>query len=157
MPTATLTLTTVTLTAVDLADERDVAAFVGFINAHYASQFPVDAALVHDAAHRFFWAHDRAGALVGSTAYVRKTAFLAESIKTVVDPAHRQRGVGAAISQAIEDEIRRAGFTKAMSTIYIDNIPMIVIKLRQGYVVEGLHRDHEKPGLHEYSLGKGLL
>lgn len=105
----------------------------------------------------FFWAHDPAGALVGSAAYVRRTAFLAESIKTVVDPAHRQRGVGAAISQAIEDEIRRAGFTKAMSTIYIDNIPMIVIKLRQGYIVEGLHRDHEKPGLHEYSLGKRLI
>ena len=43
-----------------------------------------------------------------------------------------------------------------MSTIYIDNIPMIVIKLRQGYIIEGLHRDHERPGLHEYSLGKVL-
>ena len=146
----------VTLTAVDLADDRDVAAFVAFINRNYASQFPVDAALVRDPLHRFFWARDPAGALVGSAAYVRKTAFLAETIKTVVDPAHRQRGVGAAISRAIEDELRRAGYKKAMSTIYIDNIPMIVIKLRQGYIVEGLHRDHEKPGLHEYSLGKPL-
>ena len=41
-----------------------------------------------------------------------------------------------------------------MSTILITNIPMIVIKLRQGYIIEGIHMDHEKPGLHEYSLGK---
>ncbi|MBK9753005.1 MAG: GNAT family N-acetyltransferase [Nannocystis sp.] len=146
----------VTLRAVDLADEREVATLIAFVNANYRSPFPIDAELVRDRLHRFFWAHDDAGARVGSAAYVRKTAFLAESIKTVVDPAHRQRGVGAAISRAIEAEIRRAGFTKAMSTIYIDNIPMIVIKLRQGYIIEGLHRDHEQPGLHEYSLGKLL-
>lgn len=146
----------VTLRAVDLADEREVAALIAFVNANYRSPFPIDAELIRDRLHRFFWAQDDAGARVGSAAYVRKTAFLAESIKTVVDPAHRQRGVGAAISRAIEDEIRRAGFTKVMSTIYIDNIPMIVIKLRQGYIIEGLHRDHERPGLHEYSLGKLL-
>ena len=146
----------VTLRAVDLADEREVAALIAFVNASYRSPFPIDAELVRDRLHRFFWAHDDAGARVGSAAYVRKTAFLAESIKTVVDPAHRQRGVGAAISRAIEAELRSAGFTKAMSTIYIDNIPMIVIKLRQGYIIEGLHRDHERPGLHEYSLGKVL-
>lgn len=146
----------VTLTAVDLGDDADVAAFVAFINANYKSPFPVDAATVRDPQRRYFWAHDPAGAKVGTAAYVRKTAFLAETVKTVVDPAHRKRGLGAAISRAIEDELRRAGFKKAMSTIYIDNIPMIVIKLRQGYIVEGLHHDHEQPGLHEYSLGKLL-
>lgn len=154
MPSAPLT---VTLTAVDLEDEQDVAAFVAFINRNYRSEFPVDPALLRDPLHRFFWARDPAGAVVGSAAYVRRTAFLAESIKTVVDPTQRLRGLGAAISRAIEDEIRRAGFKKVMSTIYIDNIPMIVIKLRQGYIIEGLHRDHEKPGLHEYSLGKPLV
>jgi hypothetical protein len=33
---------------------------------------------------------------------------------------------------------------------------MIYIKLKQGYLFEGFHPDHEKPGLHEYSLGKVL-
>ena len=83
-----------------------------------------------------------------------RTKYLAESVKTVVDPARRLKGVGVLISQAVEAEVRRAGFTKIMSTILIHNIPMIIIKIRHGYLIEGIHMDHEKPGLHEYSLGK---
>ena len=75
-------------------------------------------------------------------------------MKTVVDPAHRRGGFGGALSLAIEAQVRADGFKKIMSTILITNVPMIVIKLRQGYIVEGIHMDHEKPGLHEYSLGK---
>jgi len=44
-----------------------------------------------------------------------------------------------------------------MTMIYIDNLPMIFIKLKQGYRFEGFHPDHEKPGLHEYSFGKVLI
>jgi RimJ/RimL family protein N-acetyltransferase len=132
-----------------------VDELVRFVNTHYRSELPLEAAGVRNGHYRFFWAfEDDGGARVGCCAYVRKTRYLAESVKTVVDPAHRNRGVGAAISQAIEDEVRRAGFTKVMSTILITNIPMIIIKLKQGYLIEGIHRDHEKPGLHEYSLGK---
>ena len=41
-------------------------------------------------------------------------------------------------------------------TVYIENLPMILIKLRQGYRFEGFHPDHERPGWHEYSFGKLL-
>jgi GNAT superfamily N-acetyltransferase len=146
------------LVAVDANDDAAVDELVAFVNAHYRSELPLEREGVTTGHYRFFWAFDddRGGPAVrvGCCAYVGKTRYLAESVKTVVDPAQRHRGVGAAISQAIEDEVRRAGFTKIMSTILITNIPMIIIKLKQGYLIEGIHMDHEKPGLHEYSLGK---
>jgi GNAT superfamily N-acetyltransferase len=145
----------VRLAAVDVADDDAVDELVAFVNMHYRSELPLERAGLKDGHYRFFWAIDVAtGERLGCSAYTPKTRFLAESVKTVVDPAKRKRGVGAAISQAIEDEVRRAGFTKIMSTILIHNIPMIIIKLKQGYLIEGIHMDHEKPGLHEYSLGK---
>jgi len=142
------------LKAVRSDDDVDVDALTTFVNQHYRSELPLDAAEVKNGHYRFFWAVDDDGTKLGCTAYVAKTRWLAESVKTVVDPAHRKRGLGAAISVAIENEVRRAGFAKVMSTILVNNVPMIVIKLRQGYLIEGIHRDHEKPGLHEYSLGK---
>lgn len=148
----------IALQAVNADDDKDVDALVAFVNQHYASELPLEREGLKNGHYRFFWARfvdDGAGGpVVGATAYVPKTKYLAESVKTVVDPARRKAGVGAGISQAIEDEVRRAGFTKIMSTILINNIPMIIIKLRQGYIIEGIHMDHEKPGLHEYSLGK---
>jgi GNAT superfamily N-acetyltransferase len=148
----------VRLTPVPAHDPAATSALVAFVNAHYRSELPLLESDVVGGHYQFFWALKDGGpgdgARVGCCAYVKKTRYLAETVKTVVDPAHRKQGVGAAISVAIEDEVRRAGFSKAMTTILIDNIPMIVIKLRQGYIVEGIHRDHEKPGLHEYSLGK---
>jgi GNAT superfamily N-acetyltransferase len=151
----------VTLHAVAAADSAAIDALVAFVNTHYKSELPLDGKDLANGHYRFFWAHqhgggDDDGARLGCTAYAPKTPYLAETVKTVVDPARRKRGVGAAISAAIEDEVRRAGFRKVMSTILITNIPMIIIKLRQGYIVEGIHMDHEKPGLHEYSLGKIL-
>lgn len=134
-------------------DANDVQAIVAFVNAHYKSELPLDAIDVENGHYVFFWAF-RGDVRVGCSAWVKKTRWLAETVKTVVDPARRGKGVGAAISQAIEDAARDAGFAKVMTTILVNNIPMIIIKLRQGYLIEGIHRDHEKPGLHEYSLGK---
>jgi len=142
----------VKLVPVDDTDAQARGELVAFVNANYKSELPVD----DDAFKKtvFFWAVDDGGARVGCTGYVEKTKYLAESVKTVVAPAFRKKGAGVAISQAIEDEVRRRGFKKIMTTILVDNIPMIVIKLKQGFLIEGIHMDHEKPGLHEYSLGK---
>jgi len=148
----------VRLVPVDATDADAVEALVAFVNAHYASELPLEAEGLTSGHYRFFWAHqvggDDDGVRLGCTAYAPKTKYLAESVKTVVDPARRRCGAGAAISHAIEQQVRDDGYAKIMSTILITNVPMIVIKLRQGYIVEGIHMDHEKPGLHEYSLGK---
>src|SRR5690349_318597 len=104
----------VNLLEVDADDPAARAELVAFVNANYKSELPVD-----DAAFKktvFFWAVDD-GKRVGCTGYVEKTPYLAESVKTVVDPAFRGKGAGVAISQAIEDEVRRRGFKKIMTTI----------------------------------------
>lgn len=103
----------------------------------------------------FFWvlnSHTR----IGVTGLMPKTATLVETVKTIVHRDHRGQGHGVTISQLIEDEARRRGYKKVMSTIYTTNLPMIFIKLRQGYRFEGFHPDHEAPGLNEYSFGKLL-
>ena len=144
------------LVPIDGADAAARAELVAFVNRHYQSELPLEEAPIAAGLLQFFWAIDDDGARVGCTAYMKKTKYLAEAVKTVVDPAHRGRGLGAAISLAMEEEARRRGFTKLMSTILIGNLPMLFIKLKQGFIIEGIHMDHEKPGLHEYSLGKVL-
>ena len=93
---------------------------------------------------------------IGMTGYARKTPTLAETVKTTVFHEFRGQGLGNVLSQAIEDECRRIGITKVMSTVYYFNHHMLQIKLKQGYTIEGYHPDHEAPGFHEYSLGKVL-
>jgi|GEM_PF-1520226 len=96
------------------------------------------------------------GEFVGFSGISFKTPLLAETIKTTVLKTHRSRGLGKLISLEIERECARRGVKKVMSTIYSSNHTMIQIKLKQGYVIEGFHLDHEAPGFHEYSLGKIL-
>lgn len=96
------------------------------------------------------------GKQIGMSGYTLKTPTLAETIKTTVFNEFRGQGLGALLSQAIEDECKRIGIKKVMTTIYYFNHAMVHIKLKQGYTIEGYHPDHEAPGFHEYSLGKVL-
>ena len=93
---------------------------------------------------------------IGISGYSIKTPTLAETIKTTVFNEFRGGGMGSLISQAIEDECKRIGIKKVISTVYYFNHVMVQIKLKQGYTIEGYHPDHEAPGFHEYSLGKVL-
>ncbi len=96
------------------------------------------------------------GEQIGITGYSIKTPALAETIKTTIFKEHRGKKLGNILSQAIEDECKRIGIKKVMSTVYYFNHVMVHIKLKQGYTIEGYHPDHEAPGYHEYSLGKVL-
>lgn len=96
------------------------------------------------------------GKQIGITGYVEKTPALAETVKTTVFKEWQGKGLGKELSMAIEDECRKKGIKKVMTTIYHFNHTMISIKLKQGYTIEGYHPDHEAPGFHEYSLGKIL-
>jgi GNAT superfamily N-acetyltransferase len=93
---------------------------------------------------------------IGITGYDMKTPNLAETIKTTVFEKFRGKGLGKILSLEIEEECKRVGIKKVMTTIYYFNHAMISIKLKQGYTIEGYHPDHEAPGFHEYSLGKVL-
>ena len=147
---------TIQLSAVDSSAQTQVREIVNFVNQHYRSQLPLEEQSVLSGRVRMFWALSDGGKRVGTTGYIVKTPFLAEAVKTVVASEFRGKGLGAAVSQAIEEEVRQAGYRKLMTTILVDNLPMIFIRLRQGFRFEGFHPDHEQPGLHEYSLGKML-
>jgi GNAT superfamily N-acetyltransferase len=103
----------------------------------------------------YFWAFHE-GERIGISGYTFKTPTLAETIKTTVFFEHRGKGLGNILSQAIEDECKRVGIKKIMTTVYYFNHVMVHIKMKQGYTIEGYHPDHEAPGFHEYSLGKVL-
>lgn len=144
-----------TLKALNLSDRGEVLQLVEFVNQYYRAAVPLTETSAQSGGTRFFWASVD-GERVGVSAYVERTPALAETVKTVIDPAHRGKGYGQMLSQAIEDQVRRDGYRKVMTTVYVDNLQMIMIKLRQGYRFEGFHPDHEKPGWHEYSFGKVL-
>lgn len=93
---------------------------------------------------------------IGITGYSIKTPQLAETIKTTIFHEFRNQGLGKILSVVIEEECRRIGIKKIISTVYYFNHLMVQIKLKQGYTIEGYHPDHEAPGFHEYSLGKIL-
>ena len=93
---------------------------------------------------------------IGISGIIKKTPLLAETVKSVVFQDFQGQGLGHKLSLSIEEECRKQGFKKVMTTIYHFNLKMIHIKLKQGYIIEGFHRDHEAPGFHEYSLGKLL-
>ena len=94
------------------------------------------------------------GQEIGFTGYSLKTLTLAETVKTTVFQQFRGKGIGGLLSQAIEDECKRIGIKKVITTVYYFNHVMVHIKIKQGYTIEGYHPDHEAPGFHEYSLGK---
>lgn len=93
---------------------------------------------------------------VGISGIVIKTPTLAETVKTAVFDEYQKKGIGKHLSSEIEQECKRMGIKKVMTTIYHFNHSMLSIKLKQGYTIEGYHPDHEAPGYHEYSLGKIL-
>lgn len=106
---------------------------------------------------KFFWASEGlTGTRLGCTGYIRKTTGLAECVKTVVVAEARGKGVGKYLSESLEDFVRQVGYKKLSTAILTTNLPMLFIKLRQGFLIEGLCRDHDAPGVHEYHLGKVL-
>lgn len=131
--------------------------FVDFVNGQYQSPFPLSIKDTQSSKYYFYWAVDAQGIKVGASGLVPKTRYLAESVKSVVGQRFRGQGLGEQLSLLIEKQAKKLGYKKLMTTIYVTNLPMIFIKLKQGYLFEGFHPDHERPGLHEYSLGKKLV
>ncbi len=128
---------------------------IEFVNGNLVLGLPLEDDALKNGRVVMFWAL-HGSKKVGVSGYIPKTPFLAETAKTVIHPDCRGKGWGAVVSQAIEDEVRSRGFKKVVTTIYTSNLAMIFIKLKQGYFFEGFHRDHDRPGLHEYTLGKVL-
>lgn len=84
------------------------------------------------------------------------TPKLAEKYKTVVRLDVRGKGISKKIDENIEGLLVTSGIKKIQTSIYVDNFPSLFGRLKRGYLVEGLLRNHDEPGRHEYILGKEL-
>lgn len=94
------------------------------------------------------------GTPVGCSGFREITNHLAETTRSVIDPQYRGMGFGKELSRLMSQEIKKLGYGKIRCQIYDTNKTMLAIKLREGYTVEGYHRDNDAPGIHEYTLGR---
>jgi RimJ/RimL family protein N-acetyltransferase len=94
--------------------------------------------------------------LIGITKIEYLSPFLMYTMSTVVHSEYRNQGIATSINDYLEKLAKENGITKIKCNIYVDNIPSIVVKLKRGYLIEGLFRDHDEIGKHEYVLGKVL-
>jgi GNAT superfamily N-acetyltransferase len=62
-------------------------------------------------------------------------------ISTVVKPAHRRRGLYAAIVDRVIAYARDAGFVSVVSQHAPNNLPVMIAKLKAGFVIEALEID----------------
>jgi RimJ/RimL family protein N-acetyltransferase len=146
----------VELRAYNLTNRSEAEELYAIIQEYYQnSPWPPSVEKIMQGNVRYFRAFQD-GKQIGITGYALKTPNLAETIKTTIFRDYQGSGLGKVLSQAIEDECKRIGVKKVMTTIYSFNHAMVSIKLKQGYTIEGYHPDHEAPGFHEYSLGKVL-
>lgn len=146
----------IVLELIDLKNESEVLKLHEAIQEYYPkSPWPPTLEKIVAGGVIYFWANYK-NERIGMTGYTVKTPTLAETVKTTVFFEHRGKGLGNILSQAIEDECKRVGIKKVMTTVYYFNHVMVHIKMKQGYTIEGYHPDHEAPGFHEYSLGKVL-
>lgn len=90
------------------------------------------------------------------TKHVYPTPHLLKTNHTVVHKDFRGQGVGKRLGDAVEEMVREMGVTKITCHVYVDNLPSVMLKLKQGFLVEGLLRNHEETGRHEYIMGKEL-
>jgi RimJ/RimL family protein N-acetyltransferase len=84
------------------------------------------------------------------------TPYLLQTHGTVVHMDYRGQGIGKRIHDSVETMAIENGVTKMSCQVFVDNISSIVLKLKTGYLVEGLLRNHEEKDKDEYIMGKEL-
>lgn len=92
--------------------------------------------------------------VVAATSFIKITHNVAMTQKTLVARAHRGEGIAKYMNDQVEKFLKSQGFNKITSHIYTDNLPSVILKLKRGYLIEGLLKDHDEMGRHEYILSK---
>ena len=112
-----------------------------------------EAGRIHGATYMGVFDDDK---IIAATSYVQLTDRLAFMQSTQVIPDYRGKGVGRFLNSELEQHLKKEGYGKIVSNIYVENLPSIILKLKIGYLIEGTLRDHDFVGQHEYILGKIL-
>ena len=136
-------------------EDADRCLFADLVNTHVKVAFDITADALQREDCQFFWAK-LGQEIVGTTGFTLRTPLLIEMRKTMILPELRQQGMGAMVISCLENHCRLLGIRKVIATVYATNIPMLTLRLKLGYRVEGFHPDHEAPGFDEYTLSKFL-
>jgi RimJ/RimL family protein N-acetyltransferase len=82
---------------------------------------------------------------IGIVGYRPINAFTVETVNTVVLPEYRGKGYGEEMSTRLSDYLLTK-YNKVFCTVNTANGPMLTIKKKQGYAVEGMLKSHFGPG-----------
>jgi ribosomal protein S18 acetylase RimI-like enzyme len=84
------------------------------------------------------------GAVLGSVAVVALRGWSSHvgEVRIVVDPEHRRRGIGRALTRHAVQEALRLGLTKMVVEVVADQEPAIAMFRSHGFDPEALLRDH---------------
>lgn len=94
--------------------------------------------------------------MIGMTSYREISKKLVITERTILLPSFRGIGFGSAICLELEKFLKKREYNKMCCEILTFNLPMLFIKLKQGYLVEGLARNHDGKDVHQYYLGKEI-
>jgi hypothetical protein len=81
---------------------------------------------------------------------------LVESFRTVTRMDVRSQGISKNLNETMENMLKNLGVSKIKCHIYADNYISLFRRVKMGYLIEGLLRNHDTVGQHEYILGKEL-
>ena len=76
--------------------------------------------------------------------------------RTILYPQFRGLGYGEMVCAELESLMKSKGYNKMCCQVLTFNLPMIFLKLKQGHMIEGLMRNHDGLGIHEYFISKEI-
>lgn len=94
--------------------------------------------------------------IIGMSSYKELTPTLVSTERTILYPKYRGKGFGKLASKKIVDFLTQKGYHKIHCEVLTFNTKMLKIKIDQGFVVEGLMKDHDDLGIDCYTLGLQL-
>ncbi len=106
--------------------------------------------------HLFSIIEEATGDKIGVTSYKALSKTLVEIQKTILHPQYRGNGYGRPVVEAMENVLEKRGFKKMMAFVYTTNLSMIILRLKTGFLIEGLLRNSDAPGIDEYIMGKEI-
>lgn len=140
---------------VDLSIQENRDEVYNFYQRHYTAQQYLLPSSPNELKGNYYILKD-GDQLLAITKYHYPSPFLLKTSSTVVHKDMRGQGIGRRINEETEQLAKENGILKIACHIYVDNLPSIILKLKCGYLIEGLLRNHDEPKKHEYILGKEL-
>lgn len=94
--------------------------------------------------------------MIGMSSYREINKRVVRTERTILYPHFRGLGYGKMIATGLERFLKSKNYGKMTCQVYTDNFKMIMLKLKQGHIIEGVMRNHDAEGVHEYFISKEL-